>query len=115
MSLGPTTVPTVFDLFNGNGTTTGTRAESPIVLPAGKKAVQVGLTTSATCTVKVQNSIDRITWFDISSSTVSTVGAGGSFLAELESVVPYWRVQVSAHTTSGTGNIMYASVAQLIV
>jgi len=114
MSLGPNTVPTVFDLFNGNGTTTGTRAESPIALPPGKKAVQVTLTTSATCTVKIQNSVDKQTWFDITSSTVSTVGANGSLLAEVESAVPFWRVQVSAHTTSGTGNVMFASIAQLV-
>lgn len=114
MSLGPNTVPTVIDLFNGNGTATGTRAETSIALPPGRKAVQVGLTTSATCTVKIQNSLDKVTWFDISSSTVSAAGAQGSFIAEVDSVIPHWRVQVSAYTTSGTGNIMYASIAQLL-
>ncbi len=110
MSLGPNTVPTTFDLFNGNGTTTGTRAEAALTLPPGKKAIQVALTTSATCTVKIQNSLDRITWFDVSSST----STAANFIAEVESVVPNWRVQVSAHTTSGTGNIMYASIAALV-
>jgi hypothetical protein len=37
MSLGPNTVATVLDLFNGNGTTTGTRAEAAIALPPGKR------------------------------------------------------------------------------
>ena len=109
MSLGPDTVATVFDLFNGNGTTTGTRAVAAITLPPGKKAIQVGLTTSATLTLKIQNSVDKVTWFDISSSTVSP-----GILAEVDSVVPHWRVHVTAHTTSGTGNNMYASIAQLV-
>lgn len=114
MSIGPSN-PARFDLFQGNGTTTGTRAEPAITLPPGKKAIAVTLVTSATCTVKIQNSVDSITWFDVSSSTVSTVGANGTFAAEVESAFPLWRVQVSAHTTSGTGNIMYATICQSMV
>jgi hypothetical protein len=88
-----------FDLFNGNGTTTGTRAEAAIALPPGKKAIQVSLVTSATVTVKVQNSLDKTTWFDVTSSTAPAQ----NFIAEMESVVPFWRVNVTSHTTSGTG------------
>ena len=109
MSLSPQTVPTVFDLFDGNGTATGTRAGQAKAFPPGRKAISVTLVTSATLTLKVQNSVDQTNWFDVSSSTVS-----GSFLAEADSVVPWWRVNVTSHTTSGTGNIMYASIAQLV-
>ena len=107
MSLGPNTVPTVIDLFNGNGTTTGTRAEAAITLPGGKKAIQVSLVTSATVTVKIQNSLDRVTWFDVSSSTANAQ----NFIGEMESFVPNWRVNVTSHTTSGTGTA--AMVAQI--
>ena len=110
MSLSPQTVPTVIDLFDGNGTTTGTRAGQSKAFPPGRKAISVTLVTSATLTLKIQNSVDQTNWFDVSSSTV----ASASYLAEADSVVPWWRVNVTAHTTSGTGNIMYASIAQLI-
>jgi len=111
MSLAPNTVPTVFDLFDGNGATTGTRAGASKVFPAGKKAIQVSLVTSATLTIKIQNSVDNTNWFDISSSTVAP-----GYLAEVDSTVPYWRVNVTSHTTSGTGTAapIVASIAQLI-
>ena len=109
MSLSPNTVATPIDLFDGNGTATGTRAGQSKVFPPGKKAIQVGIFTSATLTLKIQNSVDNTTWFDISSSTV----ASASYLAEVDSVVPYWRVNVTAHTTSGTANNMAAAIAQL--
>lgn len=115
MSLGPTTLPQTFDLFAGGlgpvvGTTqTGTRAGPSISLPAGKKAVQVSLVTSATLVVKVQNSLDNANWFDVTSATTSV-------LAELDSTVPYWRVNVTSHTTSGTGTApaIIAGIAVLI-
>lgn len=110
MSLSPQTLPAVFDLFDGNGTTTGTRAGQAKPFPPGRKAVSVTLVTSATLTLKIQNSIDATNWFDVTSSTVSTQ----SFLAEVDSVVPWWRVNVTSHTTSGTGNIMYANMAALV-
>lgn len=116
MSLGPTTLPATFDLFAGGlssvvGTTqTGTRAGPSISLPAGKKAIQVSLVTSATLTVKVQNSVDNVNWFDVSSSTVAP-----GFLSEVDSTVPYWRVNVTSHTTSGTGTAaIVAGIACLI-
>ena len=110
MSLGPNTVPTPIDLFQGGGTSTGTRAGIALAFPPGKKAIQVSLVTSATCTVKVQNSVDKTNWFDISSSTVSP-----GILAEVDSVVPFWRVNVTAHTTSGTSSAaLVAQIAQLL-
>ena len=108
MSLSPQTIPTVVDLFDGAGTATGTRAGIAKAFPPGRKAISVTLVTSATLTLKIQNSVDQTNWFDVSSSTVS-----GSFLAEADSVVPWWRVNVTSHTTSGTGNVMYASMAAL--
>lgn len=111
MSLGPNTVATVLDLFNGNGTTTGTRAEAAFTLPPGKKAIQVSLVTSATVTVKVQNSLDRVTWFDVTSSTAPAQ----NLIAEVDSVVPNWRVNVTSHTTSGTGTAaLVASIAVVL-
>lgn len=114
MSLGPTTVPATFDLFAGGaspivGTTqTGTRAGPSIVLPAGQKALQISMVTSATMVVKIQNSCDNNNWFDVSSATASV-------LAELNSTVPFWRVNVTSHTTSGTGTAsIIAGIACLI-
>ena len=98
MSLAPDKVPASFDLFEGSGATTGTQTGRAFIFPPGKKAVQVSLVTSATLTVKIQNSVDKNTWFDVSSSTVAP-----GYLAEVDSVVPWWRVNVTAHTTSGTG------------
>lgn len=110
MSLSPQTIPAVFDLFDGAGTATGTRAGQAKPFPPGRKAISVTLVTSATLTLKIQNSVDAVNWFDVSSSTV----ASASYLAEADSVVPWWRVNVTSHTTSGTGNIMYAYMAALV-
>ena len=99
MSMGPNKVPYVLDLFEGNGATTGTRAGSTFILPPGPKAVQVSFVTSATATVKIQNSLDGTTWFDVTSSTVAP-----GVIAEIDSVIPKWRVNVTSHTTSGTGS-----------
>ena len=98
MSLAPDTLPAVIDLFSGTGTSTSTGAGVAFALPAGKKAIQVSLVTSATMTVKIQNSVDNANWFDVSSSTVSP-----GYLAETDSVVKWWRVNVTAVTTTGTG------------
>lgn len=109
MSMGPDKVVGMFDLFQKNGTAgygtaSATGAYDAIMLPPGTKVVQVVLPTSATATIKVQNSMDGTTWFDISSSTVSTIGgAGGGFLSEVVSSVPKWRVNISAFTVNGTG------------
>ena len=103
MSTGPDKVPVVIDLFQINGTgghgaTTGTRAYDAFTLPAGKKAVQFSFVSSATATLNLQNSVDRSTWFNVLITTDSNV------LAEIDSVVPHWRVNVTSHTTSGTGS-----------
>lgn len=101
--------PVFIDLFSGSGATTGTRAGSTFTLPGGKKAVQVSLTTSATCTIKVQNSIDGTNWFDVTSSTVAP-----GIIAEVDSEIPRWRVNVTSHTTSGTGNVMVAQISYTV-
>ena len=107
MSIGPTTVPAVMDLFRGTsgsnadvaglGTTTGTAAYGAVVFPPGKKAVQISFVTSATAQITLQNSIDRVTWFNV------VVATNTSSLYEIDSVVPSWRINVTSHATSGTG------------
>ena len=113
MSLGPNTMATPIDLFDGAGATTGTRAGQGKAFPPGRKAIQVNSITSSTLTIKIQNSIDQTTWFDVtSSSPASTTGV--QLLAEVDSAVPFWRVNVTSHTTSGTGTAaMTAIIAQL--
>lgn len=108
MSFDATKLATPVDLFNGNGTTTGTRAEAFIALPPGRKAISVFAVTSSTLAIKIQNSVDKTNWFDVtSSSPASTTGV--SLLAEVDSVVPFWRVNVTSHTTSGTGTLGMAA------
>ena len=109
MSMGPDKVVNAFDMFQvngtaGYGTASATGAYDVFILPPGTKCIQVVLPTSATATIKVQNSLDGVTWFDISSSTVSTIGgAGGGFLSEVVSSVPKWRANITAFTVNGTG------------
>lgn len=115
MTMGPDKVASVVDMFRtrgtaGLGTTTGTSAYDAIVFPPGKKSVQVSFVTSATATVNVQNSHNRVAWFNVLIATNTSV------LAEVDSVVPYWRINVTAHATSGTGAdaLIHASIAQLL-
>lgn len=116
MSLSPQTIPAVFDLFaqgtGATGTNTGTQAGLALGLPPGRKAIQLTLVTSATLTLKVQNSVDKTTWFDVTSATSTAQNA----LYEVDSAVPFWRVNVTAHTTSGTGSNVpiVAQIAQLV-
>ena len=112
MSLGPNTVATPIDLFDGNGTATGTRAGQTKIFPPGRKALQFNVFTSATLTLKIQNSVDNANWFDVTSATPGST-TGTAALAEIDSVVPYWRVNITSHTTSGTANNMVATMAQL--
>lgn len=102
MSMDPSKVPFVYDLVGLGGLTgTATGVGTTVIVPGGPKTLQVSLPTSATATIKVQNSLDGTTWFDVSSSTVATQGvAGGSFLAELESYAPKWRANITAYTTA---------------
>ncbi len=114
MSMSPSNMPHVFNLVSLGGLTgTATGVGSTVVLPAGKKALQVSLPTSATATIKVQNSIDGTTWFDVSSSTVATQGvAGGSFLAEIDSQVPKWRANITAYTTATLALVAQVAIVQ---
>ena len=108
MAFDASKLATPIDLFNGNGTTTGTRAEPFIALPPGKKALSIFTVGSSTLTIKVQNSVDKTNWFDVTSSTPAST-TGVSLLAEVDSVVPFWRVNVTSHTTSGTGTLGMAA------
>ena len=119
MSLDPTKMATVFDMFRGTsgtgsdnvglGTTTGTAAYGIIPLPPGKKAVQISLVTSATVTLNVQHSLDKANWFNVYISTNT------SAIVEIDSIVPFWRLNVTSHATSGTGTAtMVAQIAQQI-
>lgn len=110
MSLAPDKVAFAIDMLNGNGTATGTQTGPVQGFPPGKKAVQISLVTSATVTTKIQNSIDKTNWFDVVAST------NVSLMAEVDSVVPYWRASITSHTTSGTGTTapIVAYMAQLL-
>lgn len=114
MSIGPDKVVFAYDLFNGTGTSITTTGAGPVVvLPPGKKVIQVVMPSTSTLTVKVQNSLDGTTWFDITSSTVATAGvANGAILAEVDSAVPKWRVNVTSFTALGVGTNC-ASIAAL--
>lgn len=120
MPLDPSKMASVFDLFRGAtgtntenvglGTTTGTAAYGILALPPGKKAVQIAVVTSATVTLGVQNSNDKTNW----STVISSTNASG--LWEVDSVVPFWRLNVTSHATSGTGTTaaIVANIAQQI-
>jgi hypothetical protein len=55
-------------------------------------------------TVKVQNSLDDNTWFDVATSTVATVGAAqGALLAEVDSAIPKWRYNITSFARLGVG------------
>lgn len=113
MSMGPDKVPVVWDLFTYNGTaglgtTTGTKAYDAVKLPQGKKAVQIALVTSATVTLNIQNSVDGSNWASLFISTNSST----IFQTEDNDIIPYWRLNVTSHSTSGTGSSA-AMVAKL--
>lgn len=108
MSLDPSKIAFPIDMFSGTGTATGTQAGAALGFPPGKKAVAISLVTSATATVKIQNSLDKTNWFDVMVTTNTSVAA------EVDSVFPFWRVNVTSHSTSGTGTgaAMAAVIAQ---
>ena len=106
MSLDATKVAFPIDLLGGNGTATATGAGIAQGFPPGKKAIQISVVTSATVTVKIQNSIDKVNWFDVILATNTSV------MAEADSVVPFWRANVTSYTTGGTGTSP-AIVAQM--
>ena len=99
MTMGPDKAPYVWDLLNGSGgavTTTG--AGPTVVLPPGKKALQVNMGTGIVATLKVQNSVDGTNWFDVTSNTTAAAGN----LWELDSIVPKWRANFTVMTTAAT-------------
>lgn len=102
MSMDPSKLAVTVDLLTVNGTSqatgTGTRAFDVVGLPPGKKAVQISLVTSATVTLNLQNSLDKSNWFNVYIST------NASAMVEVDSVVPFWRINCTAHATSGTGS-----------
>jgi len=105
MSFGPDKVVFPFDLYSGTGTSiTSTGAGAAVMLPPGKKVIQVAMPGTSTMTVKIQNSLDGTTWFDVTSSTVATQNvAQGAVLAEIDSYIPKWRVNVTSFTALGVG------------
>lgn len=114
MSFGPDKVVVPFDLYGGTGTSiTSTGAGAAVKLPPGKKVVQVVMPATSTLTAKIQNSLDGSTWFDVTSSTVATQGvAQGAVLAEIDSAIPLWRVNITSFASLGVGTNC-ASIAQL--
>ena len=111
MSLDPSKIPFVFDLFNGTGTSLSSTGAGPVItLPAGKKAIQVVSPSTAVGTIKIQNSVDRVTWFDVTSQAGTA-----SYLAEVDSSVPNWRVNMTVFTTAAAAaNPFVALIAQQI-
>lgn len=103
MSVGPDKTAFVYDLIGSTASITATAAYTAVDLPVGKKAIQVNVPAVTAITVKVQNSLDGVTWFDISSST-----SGQSWLAEVDSVVKKWRVNVTAVGTAGSATALIA-------
>mgnify|MGYP001572225379 CR=1 FL=1 len=115
MSMSPANMPYTFNLVSLGGLSgTATGVGTTIMIPGGKKTIQVSLPTSATATIKVQNSLDGVTWFDVSSSTVATQGvAGGSFIGESESNAPRWRANITAYTTSTLALVAQIAIPQI--
>ena len=116
MSLDPSKVGPVFDFLAGAaGTSTGgavttTGAGTIYGLPPGRKAIQVNMGTGIVATLKVQNSVDKTNWFDV--TTNSTANAGNMY--EVDSCVPYWRTNFTVLTTAATaGSPFVALVTQV--
>lgn len=109
MSLGPDKVVYPYDLFNGTGTSlSSTGAGTVVMLPPGKKVIQTVNPSTAVGTLKIQNSVDGITWFDVSSQAGTA-----SYLAEVDSAVPKWRVNMTVFTTAAAAaNPFVAIIAQ---
>lgn len=96
MSLGPDVVVFTRDLFNGTGTSLSSTGAGPtIVLARGKKVIQTVNPSTAVGTLKIQNSLDGVTWFDVASYAGTE-----SHLLEVDSIVPKWRVNVTVFTTA---------------
>lgn len=115
MSTGPDKIATALDLFQVNGaagfgTSSSTRAYDTFAFPPGKKAVAISVVTSATVTLNVQNSLDKVNWFNVLIATNTSV------LAEVDSIVPFWRLNVTSFATLGTGAApaAVARMAQLL-
>lgn len=110
MSMGPDKVVYPYDLFNGTGTSLSSTGAGPvIVLAPGKKCIQQINPSTAVGTVKIQNSVDGVTWFDVTSQAGTA-----STLVEVDSVVPKWRANVTVFTTAAAAaNPFVAIIAQL--
>lgn len=110
MSIGPDKVVYAFDLFGGLGTGlagTGVGAGA-IKLPPGKKVIQTVNPSTAVGTLKIQNSLDAVTWFDVTSYAGTE-----SHLLEVDSSIPNWRVNMTVFTTAASAaNPFVAIIAQ---
>lgn len=109
MSIGPDKVVFPYDLFNGTGTgLAGTGAGPSVMLPPGTKCIQTVNPSTAVGTLKIQNSVDGVTWFDVASYAGTE-----SHLLEVASVVPKWRVNMTVFTTAAAAaNPFVAIIAQ---
>jgi len=112
MSMGPDKVGPVVDLLNGTGgAVTSTGAGVPVALPPGRKAIQVNMGTGIVATLKVQNSVDGVNWFDV--TTNSTAAAGNMY--EVDSCVPKWRTNMTVMTTAATTASPFVAVITQLV
>jgi hypothetical protein len=94
--MGPDKVVNVYDLFGGTGTgLTTTGAGATVNLPPGKKVIQTVNPSTAVGTLKIQNSLDGTTWFDVTSEAGTA-----SHLVEVDSAIPKWRVNMTVFTTA---------------
>ena len=109
MSIGPDKVVYPYDLFSGTGTSlSSTGAGAAVSLPPGKKVIQTVNPSTAVGTLKIQNSVDGVTWFDVSSQAGTA-----AYLAEVDSAVPKWRVNMTVFTTAAAAaNPFVAIIAQ---
>lgn len=117
MSLDASKIGPTFDFLEGPaGTSTGgavttTGAGTIVALPPGRKAIQVNMGTGIVATLKIQNSIDKTNWFDV--TTNSTANAGNIY--EVDSAVPYWRSNFTVLTTAATAGSPFVAVVTQVI
>ena len=111
MSLDATKVVFPIDLFSGTGTSlSSTGAGAVQILPPGRKVIQTVNPSTAVGTLKIQNSLDGTTWFDVTSQAGTA-----SSIVEVDSAIPKWRVNMTVFTTAAAAaNPFVAIIAQVL-